>query len=222
MWFAEIKFDGSEAPAGRLAKDHAVTISTYPVSHAVERTRLLVYFACTIYGAEVNKRSFVAAARANPRVHFLEENGDFLVILLEEPRSTKPIYQHNIIHTKPILIGSDGRETWSIASKNKENLMAFYRLLRKTRGAGLRHIRRGKIQDVSIAQIHPSLTTRQKEAIKLAIEEGYYEIPRRVDVKDLARKAGLSFSTYQAHLRKAESRLIPFSFSKVEWGDIYR
>jgi predicted DNA binding protein len=72
-----------------------------------------------------------------------------------------------------------------------------------------------KITNVSIAQIHPELTDKQKAAIKLAIEEGYYKIPREIDVKDLAKKSRLAFSTFQNHLRKAESKLIPYSFSKI-------
>jgi len=76
-------------------------------------------------------------------------------------------------------------------------------------------IKNKKVNNISIAQIHPELTSKQKQAINLAIEEGYYSIPRKIDVKDLAKKSNLAFSTYQTHLRKAESKLIPYSFAKI-------
>ena len=215
MWFAEFEFDGSKAPAGSIAKKFNITISTYPVSFTEEKNKLLIYFACNIYGSKENKISFIKEIKKNRRVHFFEKNNDFLIILLEEPKTTKPVYQHNIIHTKPILISSEGKEIWSVASKNKENLIEFYELLKKTRNAKMLFIKNKKINNVSIAQIHPELTDKQKAAIKLAIEEGYYKIPRQIDVKSLAKKSKLAFSTYQNHLRKAESKLIPYSFSKL-------
>ena len=216
MWFAEFQFDGSKAPVGSIAKEFNITISTYPISLTEEKNRLLIYFACNIYGSEENKKSFINKIKKSSRVHFLEQNNDFLIILFEEPKSTKPVYQHNIIHTKPIFISSEGKEIWSVASKNKENLIEFYKVIRRTRNAKMLFVKNKKISNVYIAQIHPDLTNKQKNAIKLAIEEGYYEIPRKIDVKDLAKKSNLAFSTYQTHLRKAESKLIPYSFSKIK------
>lgn len=214
MWFAEFQFDGSQAPAGSLAKKHNITISTYPVSLTEEKNKLLIYFAGNLYGSTKDKELFIAEIKKSKRVHFLEENNDFLIILFEEPKTTKSVYQHNIIHTKPIIISSSGNEFWSVGSKNKENLMAFYKILRDTRNAKMVYIKQKRISNISIAQIHPELTEKQKFAIKLAIEEGYYEIPRKIDVQRLAIKSKLAFSTFQNHLRKAESKLIPYSFLK--------
>ena len=216
MWVSEFQFDGSNAPIGSIAKKFNISISTYPVSLTEEKNRLLIYFACNIYGSEESKKLMFDYAKKNSRIHFIEQNDDFLIILFEEPKSTKPLYQHNIIHTKPIFISSEGKEIWSVASKNKENLMNFYKVLKKLRNAKMLFIKNKKVNNISIAQIHPELTDKQKQAINLAIEEGYYSIPRKIDVKDLAKKSNLAFSTYQTHLRKAESKLIPFSFTKIK------
>ena len=216
MWVSEFQFDGSNAPIGSIAKKFNISISTYPVSLTEEKNRLLIYFACNIYGSEESKKLMFDYAKKNSRIHFIEQNDDFLIILFEEPKSTKPLYQYNIIHTKPIFISSEGKEIWSVASKNKENLMNFYKVLKKLRNAKMLFIKNKKVNNISIAQIHPELTSKQKQAINLAIEEGYYSIPRKIDVKDLAKKSNLAFSTYQTHLRKAESKLIPFSFTKIK------
>ena len=216
MWISEFQFDGSDAPIGSIAKKFNVSITTYPVSLTEEKNKLLIYFAVNIYGSEVDKKLVLEYAKKNSRIHFIEQNNDFLIILFEEPKSTKPAYQHNIIHTRPIFISSDGREIWSVASKNKNNLTKFYTFLKKMRNAKMLFIKNKKVNNISIAQIYPELTNKQKQAIKLAIEEGYYDIPRKIDVKDLAKKSNLAFSTYQVHLRKAESKLIPYSFTKIK------
>jgi predicted DNA binding protein len=53
-----------------------------------------------------------------------------------------------------------------------------------------------------------ALTDRQQEVLEIARERGYYEIPRRTSVREIADALGCSKSTAANHLRKAESRLV--------------
>ncbi|MFC6732917.1 MULTISPECIES: helix-turn-helix domain-containing protein [unclassified Haladaptatus] len=53
-----------------------------------------------------------------------------------------------------------------------------------------------------------SLTDRQLEVFQTAVEQGYYEIPRRATHKDIAAELGCAPSTVDEHLRKAESRVL--------------
>jgi predicted DNA binding protein len=52
------------------------------------------------------------------------------------------------------------------------------------------------------------LTGRQVDAILRAHRSGYYSTPRSVTTDDIAHGLGLSRSTFEEHLRKAENRLI--------------
>jgi len=52
------------------------------------------------------------------------------------------------------------------------------------------------------------LTDKQKSALELAVHQGYYSHPRRVTIQELACVSGISRSTFQEHLRKAESKVI--------------
>lgn len=61
-------------------------------------------------------------------------------------------------------------------------------------------------------KVSPELTERQRRAMELAIKNGYYDSPRKTNIKKLAKISGLSFSTFQVHLRKAEEKLIPYYF----------
>lgn len=57
-------------------------------------------------------------------------------------------------------------------------------------------------------QLASLLTDRQQELLELAIDEGYYEMPRRATLRDLAEQANISAGTVGEHLRKIESKVI--------------
>lgn len=94
----------------------------------------------------------------------------------------------------------------------KDPLMKVANTFRNRFGSGIVEFRQKKIQNVSIISLQPELTERQTNAMRLAVENGYYEFPRRTTQTDLAKKMGVSFSAYQAHLSKAEARFIPTMF----------
>jgi predicted DNA binding protein len=52
------------------------------------------------------------------------------------------------------------------------------------------------------------LTDRQLEVFETAVEEGYYDVPRRATHKDIADSLDCAPSTVDEHLRKAESRVV--------------
>lgn len=53
-----------------------------------------------------------------------------------------------------------------------------------------------------------TLSSRQAEAVELALEEGYFDWPREIDAEGLAEKLDISHSTLLEHLRKAEKKLL--------------
>lgn len=52
------------------------------------------------------------------------------------------------------------------------------------------------------------VTVRQEEVIRKALEMGYYDYPRRIRQKDLAKTCGVSSSTLTELLRRAECNII--------------
>ncbi|WP_255149292.1 helix-turn-helix domain-containing protein [Halorarius halobius] len=52
------------------------------------------------------------------------------------------------------------------------------------------------------------LTDRQLEVFQTAVDEGYYDVPRRATHKDIAATLDCAPSTVDEHLRKAESRVV--------------
>ena len=45
-------------------------------------------------------------------------------------------------------------------------------------------------------------------ALVAAVENGYYEIPKRVTAEELAKKQGQPRTTFEEHVRKAESKVL--------------
>lgn len=58
------------------------------------------------------------------------------------------------------------------------------------------------------------VTDRQREAVRAALEVGYYEIPREASHADVAAAIGCAPSTAAEHLRKAEASLLQSVFGE--------
>jgi predicted DNA binding protein len=70
-----------------------------------------------------------------------------------------------------------------------------------------------KVVSLADARVSPNspllrLTEKQREVLTKAYEFGYYDRPRRIGSDQLAQKLDLSKSTFVAHRRKAEKRLL--------------
>jgi hypothetical protein len=61
---------------------------------------------------------------------------------------------------------------------------------------------------VWVHSLFAELTGKQMEALLAAHRHGYYNSPRQVGTQDVARSLGVSRSTYEEHLRKAENRVM--------------
>ena len=54
----------------------------------------------------------------------------------------------------------------------------------------------------------PSLTRRQGQSVLAALEAGYYDAPRKVTTGEVASDLGIARSTFEEHLKAAESQLV--------------
>src|SRR5262249_2591879 len=68
---------------------------------------------------------------------------------------------------------------------------------------------RARVTSVHIVAAAPLLPPGQWNALQLAIRSGYYSYPRKTALAALARRSQLAPSTFHAHLRKAENKLMP-------------
>jgi predicted DNA binding protein len=53
-----------------------------------------------------------------------------------------------------------------------------------------------------------TLTSRQRNIVEIALEEGYFDYPRRITLRQLSKKVGVSASTVSEVLRRAEKKIL--------------
>ncbi|MHA1691930.1 MAG: helix-turn-helix domain-containing protein [Candidatus Heimdallarchaeaceae archaeon] len=209
MWVAKIKFNSEGMLIGSKLPNYGVDILGFPLSYHYVNNAVIVQMAANLIGNNQNKKELIEDLRKEKRVIELELNDDFLVATIREPKFAEVFYNKSIIHVKPAIISSNGYAVIEVASYQKEPLSKIVDLAKNQYKGQLLWIKQKKIKSISIMTVRPELTEKQRQAIELAMQKGYYEVPRKTSIQELAKHAGLSFSTFQVHLRKAEKKLLP-------------
>lgn len=96
---------------------------------------------------------------------------------------------------------SKGREICTLVFENKEDL----RKMLKNLEVDWKIVR---IENVNLQFDLKDLTPQQLKAVNLAIEKGYFEIPKKVNLEELSEQMKLSRTTFLEHLRKAEKKIL--------------
>lgn len=58
------------------------------------------------------------------------------------------------------------------------------------------------------SRLRSLLTDRQREILIISVEQGYYAVPRRIGIRDIADEVGLSVATVGEYLQKTEARIL--------------
>ena len=209
MWIAKFKLIHDCMFTNRCVK-FGVSLQSIPLT--VFRLRGKTYTS-SLHHASGEKSSidaFFADLKKERGVKKMESKGATLFVV--EKTGTQAIQFHTpmVFFVKPVLMSSSGYELWEIASWEKAELTKFIgNIGRKVGQVQLVKLAQKPIANIFYPRLMPDLTKNQKQALELAIEEGYYQVPRKTGLRALAKLMGLSLSTYQAHLRKAEQKMIP-------------
>lgn len=100
--------------------------------------------------------------------------------------------------------------TWRIIHSDEGDVRAFFDKLDEDVGecAEMEIIRLTDSSTPSDTSIHSSgLPSEQQEALQAAVEHGYYETPRQIDVGELAEQLDVPRSTLTYRLRRAEAHM---------------
>ncbi len=208
MWVAKVRLISPKIGVGYFAFKHHVTLSGYPLRYWKSKGKYSYALVVgNISGSEINKKSFFKDALQQGLFTELELNRDFFIGIMRTLQTNDPIYDPQIIWLKPAYISSEGYQIWEMASWEKEVIQKVVAVSREFQGKLLK-LTQEKVGNVSLVGLKPELTAKQQRAYELASENGYYEYPRKTELKVLAKKMGVSYATYQAHLRKAERALL--------------
>ena len=196
-------------------------IQFYSRNYCIKGKKIYFVNSGIVFGEEKDKRDFFLDLKKDKKIKELETNNDFFISVYSENftservEALKTVYNEKLTFLKPVVFDSEGWEWWEVSSFDRTDLEKIIKEAEKMGSVNfeLFFLKEQKIKDLMIYSVMPDLTDKQKEVFELAVNSGYYGYPKKVKLIDLARKIGISLSTFQFHLAKAEAKLMPF-FSK--------
>ncbi len=122
---------------------------------------------------------------------------------VDGPSIYDTILQSGCMTYLPIVV-QNGIQTHTVLAPSREVLSEMLQMLRE------------RFSFVRIRRIRPTpsgltdivLTSKQREAVYLAFESGYYKIPRSCTIEELSMKLRIKRVAMQERLRRAEQRII--------------
>jgi predicted DNA binding protein len=217
MWITKVSFEATEhATFARYAKQERINLSIFPLSWTYKKKDLILNIAGTFHGDEQSKRKFFKVLKKDKKSRLIniEFSEDFFIASVKEYAEAKTVYNEKIIYTQPIQINQDGIITYALSAFNKKDLEKALKTFEKFYKIKIHYLKKEKPKNISFKSSSPDLTEKQKQAINLAISQGYYEYPRKTSIQKLAKTTKRSFTTFHSHLRKAEQKLLPFSHTQ--------
>jgi len=130
------------------------------------------------------------------------------------PRSISPVIEkHNCLKIEPILY-KHGWEWYRILAFRQKDVKELFDELETFTTVQI--ISRRPLEETAVKEsmvLSPrsllgELTKKQSHALMVAILRGYYEIPKKVSTEEIAKSLDLPRTTYEEHLRKAESKVM--------------
>ena len=209
MWVLKLKLKPEGQFLGTMAVKHKVSMTGYPLSYYKDKKWLYLIVAGLMFGEEKNKKAFIRDIKKQSEFVKFEVNEDFLIAIVKQPLAAEPVYNPKIIRLSPIVVSSKGYHIWDLASFDRKLLEKVIDFVEKHLKGEILKFKQEKIKNISFTKILPELTKKQKQALEIAISNGYYNYPKKINMEKLAKIMRISYSTYQAHLKKAEGKIIP-------------
>jgi predicted DNA binding protein len=119
----------------------------------------------------------------------------------------------NLLHIAPIIY-ENGWEYYRIIAFRHKDLEDFLQRIQKS-GFKFEILRKvpfnGSISSslaLTAGSLFSNLTEKQIDAVVSAYANGYFLLPRKTDVKEIAFRKQVSRTTFQEHLSKAENKIM--------------
>lgn len=211
MWVARFKIWHKNCLLRPRCIKYQITDLVYLINSWKEKNKFYYTELHILQGTEENKKKFIRDLKKEKSIKKLEQRGNYIFTLNEEPLERQyysPVFDPQIIQVRPVIQRSDGYEDWEIASWDREALMKIMGV--PVFETEIKSVKQEKISDIFFPHIFPKLSLKQKQAVELAVKNGYYEYPRKIDLEKLAKIVKVKRQTFQENLRRAEKKLIPF------------
>jgi len=206
-----------ECPYNAFSKTHPAAIISHwcnwsrdvlEIAHRdlrEEKMRKSVQELTRALGAKIIRRSF---ASSNLQIVLQHCACDKI------PPPTLPVIEgHNCLELQPAVY-TDGWEWYRVIAFSERDIRHLFKDLDeycKVEVTSRRSISNESIRDtflVSTTTLFGSLTTKQSRALIMALDNGYYNMPRNATAGQIAEKLRVPRTSYVDHLRKAENKVL--------------
>jgi predicted DNA binding protein len=130
------------------------------------------------------------------------------------PAPVSPVFEkNNCLELQPTIY-KGGWEYYRLISFSEKDMRKVFATIEpycKVEIISRRVIPSGAVKEtmlVSTSSLFGGLTRKQVQALVFALENGYYQVPKRVTTEEMASKLRLPRTTYEEHLRKAEGKVL--------------
>lgn len=212
MWVLKLKIKHNCTIGNRCERFQVISYSL-PLGNWTEKRFNYTSERHTLEGDEKRIKAFIKDIKKDSRIINLEvdKNTLFFMGKSKDKKIPSSFYNPKMFFTKPVFVDNSGYEFWEVASWDRHILAGFLDKLERQKDIEIEMLsfKDTKLNDVYFPSILPQMTEKQKRAFELAVEKGYYDIPKRTDLKKLAKLMNISLATYQEHLKRAEAKIIP-------------
>ncbi|MBI0582968.1 MAG: helix-turn-helix domain-containing protein [Methanomassiliicoccus sp.] len=101
----------------------------------------------------------------------------------------------------------DGKAYFKVLSGSEGSLPELIRAI-SSKGMDIDIVRIARTAD------RPTVTRKQEKLVRLALERGFFDYPRRVTIEELARMSGISISTAAETLKRGERNILTAYFER--------
>lgn len=136
---------------------------------------------------------------------------------------TRFFVKHRCLELYPAIY-TNGWEWYRMFALSGRNIKGFFDDLDRTcrvEFVSKKHVETGSMRDaftISTAKVFGDLTEKQTKALQVAMDGGYYLVPKRASTKALAKIFSVTRTTFEEHLRKAESKVMQSLTPYVRFG----
>jgi len=212
MWILKLKIK-HDCTIGNRCEKYGVISYSLSIGNWSEKGNNYTSERHTLEGDVKNIKKFLMELRKDKRITKLEVDKNTLFFIGKQKGKKIPtsFYNPKMFFVKPVYVDKEGYEYWEMGSYDKLVLSRFLESLEKQKYKHLEvlQFKNVKLNNIYFPAIAPSLTEKQKRVFETAVEYGYYDIPKRTDLKRLAKIMKISLATYQEHLKRAEAKIIP-------------
>jgi len=214
MWITKLQLQHKDCPIVMRCVRFGVIVLSYPSTWYEHRGVKYATTNCFFQDSdEKKKKAFLEDLKADKRITKVDVAGDIFtyeINLGKEGEHVMLYHTKRIFFARPVTNHYDGYEYWEVASWERKDLEKFIVELEKHMDiCNILRFENSPLNNIYVPNVMPSLSKQQKIALELAYEQGYYSYPRKVTLRQLAKKSKVGLSTFQEHLRKAELRILP-------------